>query len=92
MELQYKYAPNPVPEIPELFRCRVPLQGTLQAYLMNGILREELDIDRGNLVIKAGDESGYNFCIAPGVIIPDTLQIISIRDSNGNSDINYSNS
>lgn len=91
MELQYKYTPNPASEIPELFRCRVPLPGTLQGYLMNGLLREEIDVDKGNLTITAGEDKGYLFKISPGVNIPETLQIISIRDSNGSSELNYSN-
>lgn len=36
MGLQVKYSP----EIPEVFRCRVPLEDTGQVYVMNGLLRE----------------------------------------------------
>jgi len=87
MTPQYKYTP----EIPEPFRCRVPLPGTLQAFLMNGVLREELSSEGGRISLSAKAERGFYLNVAPYATMPETFQVISIRDSEGNGPISYSN-
>ncbi|MEA5004944.1 MAG: SufD family Fe-S cluster assembly protein [Rikenellaceae bacterium] len=87
MALQYKYNP----EIPEVFRCRVPLPGTNQAYLLNGHLRETLKVEE-KLELKAEDATGFNVKVYPKALVADTLQIISVRDSEDISDLRFSNS
>lgn len=86
MSLQYKYNP----EIPEVFRCRVPLPGTNQAYLLNGRLRENIKVE-GKLELKQQAESGFSVSVYPGAALADTLQIISVRDSNDVEDLRFSN-
>jgi len=87
MTPQYKYTP----EIPEPFRCRVPLPGTLQAFLMNGVLREGLSILDGRISLSANADRGFVLNVKTGATMPETLQVISIRDSEGNGPISYSN-
>jgi len=86
MSLQYKYTP----QIPEVFRCRVPLPGTNQAYLLNGRLQEEVNCE-DLLKLSAHEPLGFNIVVASGAILTDTLQIISVRDSGDTSDVRFSN-
>ena len=82
-ETKYKYTPD----IPEVFRCRVPLPGTLQAFVNNGTLREDLVNDRFSL--KSNGETGIEFNVAPASNVDETIQVISFRDSSDTSDINF---
>lgn len=82
-DTKYKYTP----EIPEVFRCRVPLPGTLQAFVNNGTLRENLADER--FLLKSGDGMGIDFKVAPGQKVEDTIQVISFRDSSDTSDISF---
>ncbi|MCK9628437.1 MAG: Fe-S cluster assembly protein SufD [Bacteroidales bacterium] len=86
MSLQYKYNP----EIPEVFRCRVPLPGTYQAYLLNGHLRDNLKIE-DKLELKAEEVAGFNLSVYSKSEIADTLQVISVRDSGDVSDLRFAN-
>src|SRR5512133_2604302 len=54
MVKKYTYTP----EIPEVFRCRVPLPETHQAFVMNGILREDVVNEEGLTIVSNGD-SGF---------------------------------
>ncbi len=86
MSEKYTYSP----EIPEVFRCRVPLQGTHQAFLMNGKLRKE----EGNgspVSILPGEPLGFNLNVSKGAIMPESLQIITVRDSDNTEPISFSN-
>jgi Fe-S cluster assembly protein SufD len=58
---------------------------------MNGLLREEFTARGDGIKLKAGKDKGYDLSVAAGINIPDALQIISIRDSNGNTCISYTN-
>ncbi|PKO95598.1 MAG: hypothetical protein CVU12_09245 [Bacteroidetes bacterium HGW-Bacteroidetes-7] len=82
-ETKYTYTP----EIPEVFRCRVPLPGTLQAFVNNGVLRENLTDER--FALESGNGMGIDFKVAPGQKVEDTIQVISFRDSSDTSDINF---
>ena len=82
-ETKYTYTP----EIPEVFRCRVPLPGTLQAFVNNGVLRENLTDER--FALESGDGMGIDFKVAPGQKVEDTIQVISFRDSSDTSDISF---
>ncbi|MDP3399059.1 MAG: SufD family Fe-S cluster assembly protein [Bacteroidales bacterium] len=82
-ETKYTYTPD----IPEVFRCRVPLPGTLQAFVNNGALRENLVNDR--FTLKSQGAAGIEFNVAPACIVDDTIQVISFRDSSDTSDINF---
>ncbi len=83
-DIKYTYTP----EIPEVFRCRVPLPGTLQAFVNNGKLREEVEDPR--FAMRNFNGMGMDFSVFPGVNVEDTIQVISFRDSNDTSDINFS--
>lgn len=85
-EIKYTYTP----EIPEVFRCRVPLPGTLQAFVNNGVLRENLTDER--FALESGDGMGIDFKVAPGQKVEDTIQVISFRDSSDTSDISFASS
>lgn len=76
MANKYSYKP----EIPEVFRCRVPLPGTLQAFVMNGILREPLILDSG-LNLTSKDGGGFDLVIKQKTSVDENLQIIGVRDS-----------
>jgi Fe-S cluster assembly protein SufD len=86
MVKKYTYTP----EIPELFRCRVPLPETHQAFVMNGILREGVVNDEGLSIISNGD-SGFRLSVAPGANIPENTQIITVRDESNTESISYVN-
>lgn len=86
MGLKVKYAP----EIPEVFKCRVPLAGTGQVYLMNGILREPYR-DSSGVVVNAGEEAGFVINVPDGVSQEGSVQLISIRDSENTEEISFSN-
>ncbi len=86
MGLKVKYAP----EIPEVFRCRVPLEDTGQVYLMNGILRESYS-DESGITIESGDEDGFVIDVPEGTSQEGSIQLISIRDSNNTSPVSMTN-
>lgn len=69
-----------IPEIPEVFRCRVPLPGTIQAFVMNGMLREELNLSSG-LSLAGGEGSGFNLTIEKEAKVIENIQIIGVRDT-----------
>ncbi len=79
------------PEIPEVFRCRVPLPGTMQAFVNNGSLREEVLTPNGFSVTSNG-ESGFSLTASKGSVPEESIQIICFRDSGNTSDISFSNS
>jgi Fe-S cluster assembly protein SufD len=86
MSQQYKYSPD----IPEIFRCRVPLPGTSQAYLINGSFRD--NIEYGDKLHLYGKEPlGFNLSVMPGAVVPETIQIISVRDSGNTGAVNFVN-
>ncbi len=83
----YKYAPS----LPEEFRCRVPLPGTVQALVNNGILRDKVEFDAG-IKIVPGKDIGFVYNVPANCIAKESLQVISFRDSSNTSDISYQNS
>ncbi len=74
MENNYTYRPD----IPEVFRCRVPLPDTMQSFVVNGVLMESFGAD-GVEVVKS--DAGYNLTVKDGVVMEKGLQIVSFRDS-----------
>lgn len=93
MTEKYTYVPQKTHEsdIPEVFRCRVPLPGTFQAFVMNGILREEVN-EKHMLTVVARPSMGFDLNVAKGAILPESLQIISVRDSANTLPLSFSNS
>lgn len=85
-DVKYKY----VPDLPEEFKCRVPLPATLQALVNNGRLKEELKGVRG-ASIRAKEELGFIYEVPAGVEAADTMQVVSFRDSYNTNDIEYKN-
>ncbi|MEN6618485.1 MAG: Fe-S cluster assembly protein SufD [Rikenellaceae bacterium] len=86
MAEKYTYSP----EIPEVFRCRVPLPGTRQVFVMNGILREESG-EVSLLTIVPGNPLGFDLTVAKEAIMPDSLQVISVRDSENLDPVSFTN-
>lgn len=86
IETKYKYTP----ELPEEFKCRVPLPGTVQAFVTNGILRGAVEID-GGVSVRAKDHSGFIYESAKESNCKESLQIISFRDSQNTQDISFEN-
>ncbi|MDP3452567.1 MAG: SufD family Fe-S cluster assembly protein [Bacteroidales bacterium] len=78
------------PEIPEVFRCRVPLPGTSQAFVNNGVLREESLSPKGLSVTSAG-ETGFSLVASRGSVPEESMQIICFRDSGNTNDIAFTN-
>ncbi len=87
MDAKYTYSP----EIPEVFRCRVPLPGTFQAFVMNGILREET-VENPSLKIRGTEPLGFEMVVAKRAVLQDSIQIISVRDATNISPLVFSNS
>lgn len=86
MEKDYKY----IPELPEEFKCKVPLPSTVQAFVTNGILREEVTID-GGVSITNKPENGFIYQVEEGSCCKESLQVISFRDSQNTNDIYIEN-
>lgn len=86
MGLQVKYAPD----IPEVFRCRVPLEDTGQVYLMNGILREHYS-DKSGVNIVPGDDDGFIIDVPAEISQEGSVQLISIRDNSNTSPVSMTN-
>ncbi|MDD2491763.1 MAG: hypothetical protein PHV12_06175, partial [Bacteroidales bacterium] len=84
--MKVKYAP----EIPEVFKCRVPLEDTGQVYLMNGILREPYK-DSSGVEILSGEESGFVINVPEGISQDGSAQLISIRDSENSTPVSMKN-
>ncbi len=82
-EKKFIYAPD----IPEVFRCRVPLAGTVQAFVTNGNLREEIMPAPGVTVRTEADGKGFFLNVEKGSTLKESIQIISFRDSSDTSDI-----
>ncbi|MHC1779912.1 MAG: Fe-S cluster assembly protein SufD [Bacteroidales bacterium] len=87
-ETRFKYTP----EIPEVFRCRVPLEGTVQAFVTNGKLREEIMPAPGVTVKSETDGKGFLLNVEEGSILKESIQIISFRDSSDTSDMTFPSS
>lgn len=68
----YIYLPN----VKRDFRCRVPLEGTHQLFLTDGVLQH--------------NGKAFNFESANGEVMEDILQLISIRTSGSQLDLDYS--
>ncbi len=73
-----------------MFRCRVPLPGTAQAYVTNGVLREEVRYG-DSLMLSPGSEKGFTLVAAKNGSSAETVQIISFRDSDDVSDLFFGN-
>ncbi len=86
-ETKFKYAPD----IPEVFRCRVPLPETIQAFVTNGILREDVSPAPGVTIRSDNGGKGLNLKLEKGSSSNENIQIISFRDSSDTSDISFSN-
>lgn len=86
MVKKYTYTPD----IPEVFRCRVPLPETHQAFVMNGILREDVENEEGLTIVSNGD-SGFVLSVAPGAHIPKNTQIIGVRDASNTEQVSFVN-
>lgn len=86
IETKYKYTP----ELPEEFKCKVPLPGTVQAFVTNGVLREGVEIDGGALV-SAKSQNGFIYEAKKDSNCAESLQIISFRDSQNTQDISFEN-
>lgn len=86
METKYKYTP----ELPEEFKCKVPLPGTVQAFVTNGVLRGGVEID-GGVSVFAKSQNGFTYEAAKESNCKESLQIISFRDSNNTQDISFEN-
>lgn len=85
-EIKYSYAPA----LPEEFKCRVPLPGTVQALVNNGVLREEIKEESGVKISPRG-EMGFLYEVPQDCQAPDTMQVISFRDSLNTDDIDFEN-
>ncbi len=85
--LKYRYAP----ELPEPFRCRVPLPGTVQAYVTNGVLRESVAPAPGVTISSLSDGIGYFYNVEKGSVQKGNVQIISFRDATNTDDLSFSN-
>lgn len=85
-EKDYKYTP----ELPEEFKCKVPLPGTVQAFVTNGILREEITID-GGVSLKTHSGNGFIYEAKEGSCCKESLQVISFRNSQNTNDISIEN-
>jgi len=86
IETKYKYTP----ELPEEFKCKVPLPGTVQAFVTNGVLRGGIEIDGGVSVCPRG-ESGFIYEASEESKCAESVQIISFRDSQNTQDISFEN-
>lgn len=86
METQYRYTP----EIPEVFKCRVPLPGTSQAFLLNGVLTEEYR-DPAGVVVLSNGQTGFKIDVPAGNTSPDSTQIITVRDNKDTRALAFSN-
>lgn len=69
----YIYAPTP--EIVNQFRCRVPMKGTRQLFLINGGVQ--------------GTNNPFSFKAGRGIKMEDILQVISVRTSDSPLDISF---
>lgn len=86
IDTKYKYTP----ELPEEFKCKVPLPGTVQAFVTNGVLREGVEIN-GGVSVYAKAKSGFIVEAAKESDCAESLQIISFRDSQNTQDISFEN-
>ncbi len=79
----YIYTPNN-----NVFKCRVPLDNTLQFFVVDGDLQSN---DCGSLSRRANGR-GYDFCLGRGEIADKLIQIISVRSEAVKQNIEFSNS
>ena len=86
IDTKYTYTP----ELPEEFKCKVPLPGTVQAFVTNGTLREAIEIEGGVSVI-AKAKSGFIYEAAKESNCAQNVQIISFRDAQNTQDISFEN-
>lgn len=74
-ELNYIYAPES--PLTEQFRCRVPMKGTRQLFLVNGGVQ--------------GTAAPLNISLGEGQVMEDILQVISVRTEGAPLEISYRN-
>jgi len=87
IESKFKYTP----EIPEVFRCRVPLPQTIQAFVTNGVLRERIDPCEGVSISASKGERGFDYVVNDDCQLSENVQIISFRDSADTEDLTFTN-
>lgn len=83
MEGKFTYTP----EIPEVFRCRVPLPDTAQAFVINGLVQGGANLP-GGVSLAEVSGGGSHIAVEKGVKAPGTLQIIAVRDSSAGTPLN----
>ena len=74
-ELNYIYAPES--PLTEQFKCRVPMKGTRQLFLVNGGVQ--------------GTAAPLNISLGEGQVMEDILQVISVRTEGAPLEISYRN-
>lgn len=75
-DLNYIYAPES--PLTEQFRCRVPMKGTRQLFLVNGGVQ--------------GTKTPLSISLEKGQVMEDILQVISVRTEGSPLEISYKNS
>ncbi len=68
------------------FRCRVPLEKTLQLFVADGIMQESNFGD----IITPYENKGYSLRIGKNRVVEELLQIISVRTAACTEDLEYS--
>lgn len=74
-ELNYIYAPES--PLTEQFRCRVPMKGTRQLFIVNGGVQ--------------GTSTPFSISLEKGQVMEDILQVISVRTEGSPLEIAYKN-
>lgn len=72
-ETNYIYAPSP--ELAREFRCRVPMKGTRQLFMTDGMVSDAM--------------KGLNISLSEGEMMKDILQVISVRTDNSPMELSF---
>ncbi len=70
----------------EVFRCKVPLSGTKQVFVVNGKVEKEMD----ELII-AKEDGGYKVLLKENQLMDEALQMIHVRTGESGQDMSINN-
>ena len=90
MKDNYIYSPSCDDQTNDLhtnvFKCKVPLNGTKQVFVINGKVDKEVDE-----ILVSGKDGGYNMSLERGQILDDALQVKHVRTNDSKEEVAINN-
>lgn len=85
MENNYIYMPEGRLRDSQSFRCRVPMSGTKQQFLVDG----KLEGETGKGYFSGSGEAAYSLSLGKSEVMEDMLQLIMVRNDFSKAELSY---